>query len=134
MYFVNLLVISYKVTKYLAILQIIRLLFLIIPYPELALLGLAQTMIKGTYVYSCTFCRRYHTCVATIRKKVVDAPSGEERIVTNHYRVTGLSDEDRWAIAPRCKNYSPNIRGCHDLIKKYGRHNFIVWERNNTKK
>lgn len=101
---------------------------------NLNMLGLAQTMIRGTNVYNCAFCRKYHTCVATITKTGVDARSGEEKKVTNHYRVTNLSDEDRWAIAPQCKNYIPNIRGCHDLIKKYGSHNFILWERTGTKK
>lgn len=97
---------------------------------NLNILGLAQTMIKGTNVYNCAFCGRYHICVATITKKEIDTQSGEEIQVTNHYRVTGLSDEDRWAIAPQCKNYSPNIRGCHDLIIKFGSHNFILWEKN----
>ena len=101
---------------------------------NLNILGLAQTMIKGTYVYNCTFCRRYHICIATITRKEIDAQLGKERNVTNHYKVTDLSDEDRWAIAPQCKNYIPNIRGCHDLIRKFGSHNFILWERKSIKK
>ena len=96
---------------------------------NLNMLGLAQTMIKGTYVYNCIFCRKYHTCVATITKKSVDAQSGKERKVTSHYRATDFSDKERWAIASQCKNYSPNIWGSHDLINKYGSQNFILWER-----
>lgn len=96
-------------------------------------LGLAQTMIRGTNVLTCAFCRKFNNCVVTITQKILDDKSGKEIPVTNHYRAHGLSENDRWTIASQCKNYIPNISGCHNLIQKYGSHRFILWERDKRK-
>lgn len=101
---------------------------------NLVSLGLAHAMIKSTNVLNCRFCSKYSICVAFITRKSIDEKTGKEKQVTSHNRVIDLSDQDRWAIASQCENYIPNIQYCHDLIKKYGSRNFIIWERNHTKK
>lgn len=97
-------------------------------------LGFAQAMVRGTKILHCAFCRNFNICVISFTKRIIDEQSGKERNVPYQYRPINLSEEDRWAIATQCKKYQPNIRASYDLIKKYGSHNFILWERDRTKK
>lgn len=97
---------------------------------SLDLLGLAQTLIHGTHVRHCGFCNNRWRCVVTYEKNVTDK-DGNKKVLHRNVKPDALSNKMQWKAAERCETYQPNIRGCHELIKKYGSQNYILWEKKN---
>lgn len=93
---------------------------------SLDLLGLAQAMIHGTHVRHCGFCNNRWRCVVPYDKNITDT-DGNKKVIHCSVKPDELSNEMQWKAAERCKIYQPNIRGCHELIRKYGSHNYILW-------
>jgi hypothetical protein len=62
-------------------------------------------------------------------KSDLDKETGKERIINCKFSPNQLSNEKQWLIARDCKYYSPDIKGCHYLIKEYGVRNCILWRK-----
>ena len=92
-------------------------------------LGLAHVMVNGTNVRNCSFCYKRNKCIIILPKYVFDKSTGKKRIEYCQFSPNQLSNKEQWVVAEDCAKYSPNIRGCNDLIKKYGISNYIFWEK-----
>ena len=97
---------------------------------SLELLGLSQTILHGTEVRYCGFCNRRIGCKVSVIKKVVNESDGTVKDVKSITYADYLSNEDKWIAAKKCVNFKPNIYGCRSIIREYGEHNFILWEKN----
>ena len=101
------------------------------PHNEINLesLGLAHVMVYGTYVRNCGFCNNREKCIIQLPKYDFDKETGKERIINCKFSPNQLSYEEQWLIARNCIKYSPDIKGCHYLIKVYGVRNYILWRK-----
>ena len=99
------------------------------------MLGYAQCVVRGIRVRYCHFCINVHVCRRVIETQIIkDDKTNEEKTVQRIVSPNSIDFDRLWETAKQCNYFKSNVRECHDLIKKYGSHNFIVLERNSTKK
>ncbi len=99
------------------------------------ILGYAHCVIRGISVRNCRFCQRAKTCQRIIHtQRVKDEKTNEEKEIQRKVSPNVIDFELLWDIAKQCNYFVSNVRGCHDVIKRFGSHNFILWERKSTNK
>lgn len=99
------------------------------------ILGYAHCVIRGIRVRNCRFCLGANKCQRIIQtQRIKDEKTDEEKEIQRVVSPNTIDLKLLWDIAKQCNYFVLNIQGCRDVIKRYGSHNFILWERNHTKK
>lgn len=99
------------------------------------MLGYAHCVIRGIQVRNCRFCIRANSCQRIIHtQKIKDNKTNKEKAIQRKVSPNMIDFELLWDTAKQCQYFFSNIQGCNNYIKKFGSHNFILWERNQTKK
>ena len=94
-------------------------------------LGLAQTILQGTIVRHCDYCNNRYNCYIQVPVKLRNKKTGK---VVDGYRkeyICKKKDINKWAQAKDCKFFRQDLRVANDIVRSYGRNNFILWVKKN---
>lgn len=94
-------------------------------------LGLAQTILHGTSVRHCDYCSNRFQCYISIPVKLKHKKTGK---IVDGYRkeyIYKKKDVNKWAQAKDCKFFQQDFRVANDIIRNYGRNNYILWNKKN---
>ena len=92
-------------------------------------LGLAHTIIHGTIVCHCDFCKNRNQCYIPVPVKLKHKKTGK---VIDGFRkeyIYKIKDVNKWSQAKDCKFFQQDYRVANEIIRSYGRYNYILWEK-----
>ena len=97
------------------------------------ILGYAYCVIKSIQVRNCRFCKNASICQRIIQTQVIkDEHSNKKKEIQRTVSPNKIDIRLLWDIAKQCKYFVSNVQDCRNYIKKFGSHNFILWERHQT--